>query len=253
MITAFCKGYAATGNPRYKSLAIGAINFIEFTFIGSNSTLYHVYKNGNAKIAAFLDDYAYLIQAYIHLQEITGNQNYLESAKTLTNIVLRDFKEADGNYFYYTSIDQNDVIIRKKEVYDGATPSGNGVMVWNLTYLSKIFENSDWNLIAINALASLEQAVIKHPTSFGIWASLMQLLAYEIKEIVVLGNDFLKDLPKLLKKYIPNKILQVSNAEFKNYPLLAGKSVGLNNVFYLCKNYSCIEPQKDIDKFLELV
>ncbi|MEJ0083623.1 MAG: hypothetical protein WDM78_22340 [Puia sp.] len=79
-------------------------------------------------IPAFLDDYAFLIEAYIQLQEVTGEADFLIRARTLTEWVIKNFSEEDTGYFFYTHAAQNDVIVRKRDIYDGATPSGNSVM-----------------------------------------------------------------------------------------------------------------------------
>ena len=186
MITAYCKAYAATGNEEYRSVAIKAMSFVEDKFKNSNGSFFHTYKSGEAKIDAFLDDYAYLIEAYIHLQEIIGNQYYLENAKLLTEFVIDNFGTGENGYFYYTHKNQHDAIVRKKEVYDGATPSGNSVMVGNLVYLSIIFDNKEWNMMAMETIKSIAAVIIKYPTSFGVWASKIQGIAYGIKEVVLL-------------------------------------------------------------------
>ena len=250
MITAYCKGYAATGNDAYKQIALKAIGFIENKFRRGDNSFYHTYKGGEAKIEAFLDDYANLIQAYIHLQEITGNQYFIEQAKALVDFVIDNFGADQEGFFYYTHKQQQDIIVRKKEVYDGATPSGNAVMVGNLIYLSILLDNSAWNAMALNAIKSMATAIIKYPTSFGVWASILQSITNGIKEVVVLGNDFNYDLSVLLKQYIPNKVLQVSTTPLAQYPLLAGKQKEAYNQFFLCENYACQKPEKDLDKFI---
>jgi len=127
------KAYAATGNEAYEQMAIKNMQFILSKFSKDNSTEYfHDWKNNIAKQPAFLDDYAFLIQALIQLQEVTGNTDYLEKASLLTEHVIGYFSDTASEFFFYTNKDQEDVIIRKKEVYDGAQPSGNAIMADNL-------------------------------------------------------------------------------------------------------------------------
>ncbi len=103
---------------------------------------YHTYKNGEAKYPAFLDDYAELIHALIHLQEITSDNSYLEKAKTLIKYCEDHFSEEETGYFYFTNVQQRDVICEKKELYDGAVPSGNSLMAWNLGYSGIVFDQT---------------------------------------------------------------------------------------------------------------
>ena len=195
MITAYCKAYAATLNEHFKHVAVSSMQFLENNFQNiQEESWYHTYKNSIAKIPAFLDDYAYLIHAMIGLQEITGNQDYLTKAKNITQYVVNNFSE-NNIFFYYTHKQQTDVIVRKKEVYDGATPSGNGIMALNLQYLGIVFNESSWIERADQMVATLSNAIIKYPTSFGIWSSFLQQKANGIKEIVLTGKEIMQSLP----------------------------------------------------------
>jgi uncharacterized protein YyaL (SSP411 family) len=120
MNIACSKAYMATGEEEYRDLATHNMKFILDSFRNEDTLgLYHSYKNGEAKFPAFLDDIAYLIQAMILLQEITGETEYLEKGKSLTEHVIAHFSEENGPFFYYTPKDQEDIIVRKKEIYDG--------------------------------------------------------------------------------------------------------------------------------------
>ncbi len=253
MITAICKAYAALEIDRYKELAINAISFIESKMKEGKGGYFHTYKNEKATIGAFLDDYAYLIQAYINLQEITGNQNYLKSAKELTEFVIENFQSEMQRYFCFTPLSQTDVIFRKEEVYDGAIPSGNSVMTNNLLYLSVIFDNKNWKDLAIKNIIGLEKAIINHPVSFGFWAISIQLLTIGYKEVVFIGRNILKDLPEMLKMYVPNKIIQTTSIQLDFYPLLAVKLVSENSEYYLCSDNNCLPVFNSLDKFFEKV
>lgn len=253
MITAYCKAYAATLNEHYKTIAVQTMQFLETNFrnVNDSEAWFHTYKNRVAKIPAFLDDYAYLIQAMIHLQEITGNQTYLMNAKTTTLFVIENFSENDV-FFYYTHQHQTDVILRKKEVYDGATPSGNGVMALNLQYLGIIFNKVTWVERAEKMVVTLSNAITKYPSSFGVWAGFVQQKVNEIKEIVLTGEEIMQSLPLVLNKYVPNKVIQTS-AHKNNLPLIENKFIKGENTFYLCKNYSCSQPLTDLNAFLAIM
>jgi len=252
MNVACSKAFAATGDENYRQMAIKNMQFLEEKLAAENNNWHHTYKNGHAKIPAFLDDYAYLIQAYIHLQEITGNSDYLIGAKKITEFVLNNFTEEDSGYFFYTHQDQKDIIIRKKEVYDGATPSGNAVMVFNLLYLSVVFDRPDWKHHSQKIIQSLGNAIIKYPTSFGAWISVLQLMVYGINEIVIAGNDAFENIFPILHQYIPNKIFQSTQTEQTLFPLLKGKFNSKKSGFFLCMNYVCNEPIFDMKKFLQI-
>ncbi len=250
MNTAYSKAYAALGIESYKEIAKSHMLFLEKSFCQTDGKWFHTYKNGQAKQSAFLDDYAYLIQALINLQEITGDGSYLLKSQELMEMAIAHFNEEETGFFYFTHDQQNDVIIRKKEIYDGATPSGNSIMASNLLYLSKVFDRREWVLLAQRLSNTLQENTIKYPGSFGIWASILQLYCFEVMEIAITGRDFEKNLQAVMKKYIPNKIIQSGETNFSNFPLLANRETAIPVAFYICKNFTCLRPFYNIVDFL---
>jgi uncharacterized protein len=241
LVTAFCNAYAVLQADAYKDAAEELFQFIERSFINEGGGYYHTYKNGEAKYPAFLDDYAYLIEACIHLQEITGTEKYLHKAEALTAYVLENFSDNDSNYFFFTSKKQDDVVIRKIELYDGATPSANGVMAQNLHYLSIVFDNIEWHQKSVSMIESLKTILSKHPNSFCIWAALAINIAVGINEIAIIGTTMIPLLKEMLLHYVPNKILQATN-QVSSLPLLSKKPVFEKTFLYLCLNSTCKFP-----------
>lgn len=119
MNTACSKAFGATGKEQYRKLAIENMQFLLNNFKEKEGDgFHHTWKNDTAKYPAFLDDYAFLIQALIYLQEITADTTWLAKARTITAFVIENFSEEDTGFFFYTPREQTDVIVRKKEVYD---------------------------------------------------------------------------------------------------------------------------------------
>lgn len=255
MITALCKAAAALKDDEYKKQAQKSFDFLwnKFKRHDKKTGFYHVYKNNISRYPAFLDDYAYLIHACINLQEITSNSNYLIIAKQLTTHVLENFSEGNTGFFFFTSKAQSDVIVRKKEVYDGATPAGNSIMADNLFYLSIIFDKAEWKEQAEKMLDALNTAIVNYPTSFGNWASLVLKQLYGVNEIVITGSEYEESRNTILARYMPNKVVQCSESEDSNFPMLLGKKYQPLPSFYLCKNYHCLPPLKDVDNLLKLI
>jgi uncharacterized protein len=241
MNTACAKAYAATGNERYRQLAIKNMAFMLQKFEQADG-FHHTYKNEVARYPAFLDDYAYLIQALIHLHEITANTNWLVKAKELTEKVQLNFREEDTPFFYYTAVQQTDVIVRKKEVYDGAQPSGNSVMAYNLWQLAIFFNIQAWRQQSLDMLASLGNAITRYPSSFANWACLLQEVVAGTSEIVVTGNNFAHLCDEILAKYIPHKVLMGAQRPIKDFPLFAEKELAGKTAIYCCRNYTCQQP-----------
>jgi uncharacterized protein YyaL (SSP411 family) len=254
MLTAFCKAYAVLQEEKYKTAAIELYEFIEVKFKnkGEEGGFLHTYKNNQARYAAFLDDYAYLIEACIHLQEITSSQQYLRNAKKLTEYVLNKFGDDHSPFLFYTHKDQKDIVVRKIELYDGATPSPNAVMAFNLNYLGIIFDEQSWRLRSIEMLRSVFNAIKKYPTSFSVWAGVYLIQTAGINEIVVTGQHIKKIVNEVLEQYIPNKVLQ-SNIEENEMPLLQKKQYKKDALIYLCRDYSCKEPLTKVSELLNTI
>ncbi len=252
MITACCKAYSALGSLEYLQMAEDCISSLESAC--SKQGWLHTYKNGTAKYPAFLDDCAALIQAYIQLQQVTGKAVYLNKAKALTTEVIDTFSDEDGVFFYFTPAGQQNIVVRKKEVYDGATPSGNALMAHNLYYLSVVFDEASWRSRAEAMVASIGQAAVKYPVSFGCWATALQNITQGLNEIVVIGPGFEAVLTGLNRKFIPNCIVQASPGAADEYPLLTGKAAGDGKtLIYVCKNYACQQPVTRVEEAILLL
>ena len=252
MLTALCKASAALKNEKYKLIALSLYDFIKKEFSRDGQVAFHTYKNGIVRYNAYLDDYAYLIQACIHLQELTGDEKYLDEAKLLTQYVIDHFKQSDGSLFYYTNINQSDIVIRKVEIYDNAIPSGNSVMAENLFYLSVILDKEEWKRHSTDMFRRVRPLIEKHPNSFAVWANSMLKKQRGILEIVVTGQESETLSQEILMIYMPNKVFQMSNVE-KEYPLLKNKKYEKDGLIYVCRNFSCLKPVNNIIDFKKLV
>ena len=250
LIVGFCKIYAATGNNLYKHAAMECINWLEVNLYDSDENFYfHSIAYGKPKAHAFLDDYANLIQAYIQLQEITGDTSYLFKAKKWMDYVLLHFKDEDGLYFYYTASYQKDVIIRKKESYDGAQPSGNALICSSLYYLGQVFDLPQWRLQAEKMIYSIRPTLLQYPGSFGFWVQSFYQMSIGLVELVGVGPTVHECLPALNAPFLPHTIRMLSQVQEDRIPLLYGKK-SIDNQYFICKNNSCSAPMPHIDLIL---
>lgn len=253
MVKACCKAYAATGNSQALTMATTNLSFLEKNLWIADQ-LYHSYTKGRKKQTAFLDDYASLIAAYIAVQEVSGENKWLEKAKMVTEKVIHDFSDAESTYFYFTPSHQNDIVVRKTELYDGATPSGNSMMAGHLLKLSVLLERADWKERAIFMVKNLSDAIRQYPTSFGEWALVWQEIVKGTNEIAIVGKGANDLLPKLLRFYIPNKVLQIATAEGSDYPLLKGKKMDDGkDLIYVCYDYACQKPVASVEEIKYLL
>ncbi len=254
MNTACSKAFAATGDEAYKDLAITNMKFLLDQFAsGKPNEFLHTWKHGQARFPAFLDDYAFLIQALIHLQEITGDTFWLNKAKDITETVIQNFGDEDTGFFFYTRFDQQDVIVRKKEIYDGAVPSGNAIMADVLHQLSIYFDNAGWRQRSAEMLRYLGQVIRRYPSSFGCWGCLLLEMTMGTIELAITGRTFNAIHRELLAQYIPNKVVMATAIENEHFALLAGKRVRDTTEIYVCKSFSCLKPVTSVAETMSYI
>ena len=246
MNLACSRAYAALGDQRYRDMAIANMAFIRKKLKGEGIYFYYHSYKGEARYPAFLDDYANLVAALIGLQEITGDASYLLEAREVVRTVMDHFSEAGTGFFFFTHDEQKDLVLRKKEVYDGATPSGNSMMASNLLYLSVVFDEPEWADRAFRMASALTKPVSSYPGSFGVWATLFQAFTYTIPEVVITGRQPEKTREEFLGHLIPYRVFQSADQENTQFPLLRGKLIGELSQIFLCENYSCQLPVNEI-------
>ena len=244
MLQSIAKAAVVLQEPAYKEIAVTNFIFLKNKFTHSQASLQlmHTYKNGVSKYVAFLDDYAYFIAALLQLYKISFSENYLLLAFDYCNYVIENFSDEESCFFYFTHQDQKDVIVRKKEIYDGATASGNSVMAENLLQLSIIFDNAQWRARSNQMVQTLSNSILKYPGSFGVWASLLLFQVTGINEVVVIGTNYANLSNEILLKYVPNMVMMSSENGNEAFPLLAAKPAGKTENIFLCKNYACLAP-----------
>jgi uncharacterized protein len=184
---------------------------------------------------------------------VSGDLGYLDQAVVLSEKVEEAFREEGAPLFFYTHKGQKDILLRKKEVYDGATPSGNAVMAGNLYRLSLIFDKPEWRKRAHSMVEALGSVIVRYPTSFGVWLSLLFELQSGTTEIIIIGNQWKYFLPKVNMIYISHKLALASANPQPGYPLLADKAETREILMYVCKNYACRPPVTTIPDIVSLL
>ena len=253
MVVALCKAYAALSDVSLKQQALATMTWIEDNMIDQvNGCFFHTHTNGQNKTHAFLDDYATLIQAYIHLQEITGDTQYLYKAKQWTEYVQAHFIDEENSFFYFTASYQKDVIVRKKENYDGAQPSGNALMCSNLFYLGHQFDLPDWNAQAEQMVFSMRKMILQYPASFSFWAQTFLTMAVGYKELVGLGSKAQEAIIRVQNRFLPFKMMLFIPNSDTQLILSIGKQ-NVDNQYFICENQQCSAPIFDLDEYLAII
>ena len=250
MIVGLCKAYAALGNIAYKQKAINTMQWIEQNMLNEKENyFYHSHTKGKNKSFAFLDDYASLIQAYIHLQEMTGDITYVEKAAKWMDYLQTHFLAEDGLFYYYTPIYQKDIILRKIENYDGAQPSGNSMICASLYYLGTLFEKDEWTYQAEQMMRSMRKLILQYPTAYSYWAQSFSIMTEGYTSLVAVGPSVREEIEKLVSTFLPQKMLVFIPRYFSMIPMSLSKQSN-DNQYFICKNKTCYPPVTNFSEFL---
>jgi uncharacterized protein YyaL (SSP411 family) len=263
MIAALAKGAQAFDEPEYAEAACRAADFILGNMRKPDGRIWHRYRDGQAGLEANLDDYAFLVWGLIELYEAIFDARHLEVALELTKDMLGHFWDEDGG-LYLAPDDGESLFVRKKEIYDGAIPSGNSVAMLNLLRLGRMTATSDLEEKAARIGSAFSGSVKQSPL---VHTQLMVALDFGIGpcyEVVIAGNAQAEDTKAMAKalrtRFLPNKVVLLNPDERESPEIakLAGftrnqSSIDGRATAYVCMNYKCKLPTTDIDKMLELL
>lgn len=249
MCTAYAKAYLSFGDLEYKEICLSSINFILNKLSNADGSLYRTYKNGTAKIDAFLDDYAFTIEALQHCYLVTNNEDYLIKAKTLTQLALTQFSNPKSDLLYYTNNSSSQLVARTSEISDNVIPASNSQMALNLFYLGTYFGNEDWTKKAEQMLNCVVSEMKAYGPGYSNWGCLALHLLFPFKEIAIVGNNVNEKLLSLYKEGITNAILAVSASE-SDLPLLLNRFDKQKTLIYVCENRACKQPVESVKEAL---
>ncbi|HEX8349572.1 MAG TPA: thioredoxin domain-containing protein [Hymenobacter sp.] len=241
MLSGLLDAYRAFGEAEFLDLALRGAEFIQQK-LRNGSGLWRTYKNGRATIAGFLEDYAFVIQAFTQLYEVTFNELWLREAEKLTEYVLANFFDPEENLFFYTDATGETLIARKKELFDNVTPSSNSVMAHNLHRLSLHLENAQYGELAATMLRQVQELAVKEPQHLSNWASLYAALLKPAAEIAIVGPDAEVTRCELQQYFLPYAVV-AGTATTSSLPLLQQRTaLNKQTTLYVCFNRACQQP-----------
>lgn len=261
MIAALAYGGRVFGNESYMAAAKKAVGFIQDKLIRADGRLMARYREGETAYLGYLDDYAFLVWGLIELYEASFDIKYLDLAVHLNDDMIKYFGDEDkGGYFIYGS-DSEQLIARPKEVYDGATPSGNSVAALNLMRLARLTGNTELEVEAERVYGAFADKINNY--SMGYTYMLMALMFSRGKgsEIVIVGDrnsaSVQSFIDKINKSFMPYSVVVVKDVdEAEALKKLVPYTEGQNMVddkatAYICENFACRTPITDVNKLNE--
>ena len=248
MLTGFIEAYKALGNEKYLEIAIKNANFINDNLWSNNGNLFHNFKNNKATINGYLEDYCFIIEAFINLYEVTFDESWLTKAKQLTDYCFDYFFDTTTDFFRFTSRLDEELIATNFEIEDNVISASNSVMAQNLFKLSIYFENAYYETICKKMLHHIIPN-IDYPSAYANWMNVFMNFDTANKELVIMGNAAVANAKKIHGKYLPNAVIagSIKNSEL---PFLKNRFVENQDLFYLCQNKSCQQPTIDINEIL---
>ena len=241
MITAMCHLYRVSRNTAYLDAAERAERFIESNLC-DNGTLFVSARDGRRGEKGFLDDYADYILSLLALYDATLDASFLDKAKRFQNKVISDFYDPEQGGFYLSGKDNETLILRPKETYDGAIPSGNSIMAYNLLRLFYLTDDGETEEILKKQLDFMYSTAKRYPAGYAMYlVSLLNYFEPPEKIVAVLKNrDDVKGLPFSVSS---DSIVRILDEPTDEYPIKDGKST-----FYICKNHSCMPPVNNLNQ-----
>jgi uncharacterized protein len=265
MISAFAKGGAVLVEPRYAQAARRAAEFLmDRMYSPESGIVLRRYREGDAAIPGFLDDYALFAQALLDLYETQFDRRHLELALKLTAKQRELFEDAARGAFFSSVDGDKELVLRAKEDYDGAEPSGNSVALSNLLRLAQMFNREDLRASAEKLVTAFAARLTAAPVALPQMLAACEFRLGEPRQIVLVGGREAADTQALLRtlhaRFVPNKVvLLVDSAEDRAalsaaIPTIAAmEPAGGRASAYVCRGYTCQAPVNTQDSFAELL
>lgn len=253
MMASFAEAGVILGRRDYTDAARKNAEFVTFN-LRRDGVLLRTWKDGVARFNAYLEDYAFLIEGLLTLFETTGEFRWLTKALALTVTMINEFWDDDAGGFFFTGKSHENLIVRSKDYFDNATPSGNSVAAIALPKLALLSGNEKYRNLATATLREIGNSARRYPSGFGYALSAADFLLSTPKEVAIVGNnpfDIQPLLYEVWRRYLPNKVVAPGYG-IDVIPLLENRTP-LNGLptAYVCEHYTCKQPVNDASALAE--
>jgi uncharacterized protein YyaL (SSP411 family) len=264
MIAALAQAAQVFGDSAYAEAAAAAAEFILKTMRKPDGRLLHRYRDGEAGINAHLDDYAFMIWGLTRLYEATFQVPYLKTALELSKDMLEHFWDDRGGGLYFTPDDGESLIIRKKEIYDGAVPSGNAVAMLNLLHLARFTGRSDLDEKAAKIGTAFSGQIGQFASGYTQFLTAVDFAIGPSYEVVVAeplsSSGSTEMLEALRSRFLPNKVIlfrpsEETSPEITHVAPFTARHIPVDGkvTAYVCLGNACRMPTTDISEMLALM
>ena len=264
MIAALAKAGGALDAPEYVESATRAAAFL-WTTMQTDGRLLHRYRDGDADIEANLDDYAFFAWAEIELHQVTQDPEHLRRAIVLTDSMLERFHDDASGGLFFSPAGRPDLIVRQREAYDGAVPSGNSVALSNLLRLARLTAEAKYERAAGEISRAFSRTVGSHPSAFSMFLCGLEMVVDGGQELVIAGDPESEAVTEMLdvagRGYEPHlvTILRPAGEDARGVTEIAPFLVefrgepGAEATAYLCRGLMCERPVTSVAELKSLL
>jgi uncharacterized protein YyaL (SSP411 family) len=248
---------------RYRQAAIHAAEFVLKSMSRTDGRLLHTWRHGKAKLDAYLDDYAYLINALVTLYEATFDERWIDEAVRLAELLLKHFEDKEGGGFFFTADDHEQLIARNKDFHDASVPSGNGMAATALIRLGKLTGRTEYLESAHRAIRAGLPTIERSAMAAGQLLIALDMWLGPMQELVLIGGSDepanQKAIATLQQSYLPNAVIAYRPGDEEECiergkisildPLFAGRTAsGGQPTLYVCENFMCQAPVSGVEE-----
>ena len=251
MIKCLVNASLAFDNLEYLKTAGTAADFLVDKMIRSDGGIFHTWKNGEARIAAFLEDYALLGQALLALFQASGEERWLELSLKITRYAFAHFHDPESGLFYFSE-DGGHGPARKLETYDGVIPSSNSAFAELMHSLGTLTDDNGYLLVSGKMPVIMHERIVKYPSSHANWAGLALSFLNPARVIAVVGPEAGRLISQMGTHYLPGALIIGSNAASDRTYFL-DRFVPGKTLIYICSGNTCLLPVEDVESALKLL
>ncbi|MFT5921163.1 MAG: hypothetical protein ACI80P_000381 [Flavobacteriales bacterium] len=238
MIKAYVDASRAFDEPKWLAKALESIDALQKNVTTKDGGLFHSYKEGEAKINGYLEDYCFVIEAQIALYQATFDESHLNNAVKLADYAIEHFYDEERGMFWFTSNLDPALIARKQDIEDNVVPASNSSMAKALFQLGTLFEKKDYKDKSKQMLLNVSNTW-SYGQGYSNWGKLMLWQTTPFYEVAVTGDQSLALRRELDQNYLPDVLFMGGTKS--DLPLLEGKFIGTSTIF-VCENKACQLP-----------
>jgi uncharacterized protein YyaL (SSP411 family) len=252
MISALAEAGAVLERPDYVDAARGCADFLIGSLRDGHGRLLRTWKDGEARLNAYLEDHAYLLEALLTLYESTFEPRWFAEARALADTMIERFADEDNGGFFETSSDHERLLARRKDLEDHPIPSGNASAAYGLLRLAALTGEHSYEERAVSVLRLLHELAAKHPQAFGHLLQAMDFHLSPVKEVALVGDDT-HPLERVVRGEFRPHIVVAGGAP-DGVPLLKGRPpVDGRAAAYVCERFACKAPVTEPEELERLL